>query len=113
MTKEQQMAVGIGLIGLGAAILNKSRKGESADGVMAVGLVAGVGVGAIWLLAGENALSNGKTDGVGTLSPKARQLLHEVAVNIHENGLFDEKSSGGVKIGPIPDEPSIINQDEV
>lgn len=113
MTKGQQIAVGLGLIGLGAVVLNRSRKDEPAGSVLAVGVTAGVAIGAVWLLSGENALSNGKTEGTGTLPPKAVMLLDEVAETVELNGLYNPVSSGGVKVGPLPDQPSIINQDDV
>jgi len=116
MDKGQKIAAGLA-IGLAGAHLYKwygvpPSFSPRIDAVK-TGLVVGAAISVVWLATSDvPARSNGVTDGAGTLGPEARALLNTVSVAV-DNGLYLPRTSGGVKVAPIPAEPSRINQDEV
>jgi hypothetical protein len=119
MTRQQQIWMESILLGVGTVAVYKWWHEEPMGEAVVPGLVLGVAVGAARVMAGEEgmfgqpvmALGNSVTDGMGTLDPEAVRFLEEVARYNQADNLYAPTNLRGVKIGPVPDEPSIVNQE--
>lgn len=115
-------------LGMGAVGYARGRRGmELFTDATIYGLTAGTAInGAIWLTSAEEpvaaaapaalglgglfALANSASmaSGNGNLPEKAVKLL----ANLDEKSLYRAMKASGVKIAPVPDNPSIVEQDE-
>ncbi len=114
---------GFGIAGLYFYFRNKPNKTIGMDLVLP-GVVMAVGLNLIgWLateqgwipvygqdedLSGAEAKSNGN-DGMGRLSKKAVNFLS----HIKEKDLYSPYKKGGLKVAPVPDDPSVVTQDAI
>jgi hypothetical protein len=113
----------IGLAGAAGVSYYRGRRGQELMADVAIhGLVAGTALNvADWLLAGEgeplaaianpissqvSLLNRKKEKGMGKMGKKAVKLLSDV-----DEDLYDDFKENGVKVGAIPPNPSLINQD--
>lgn len=109
---------GLSLAGAGAISYARGRSGQQiATDAVIHGLVAGTGFNVVaWLYteySGESALGNGfhPIEGAGNLGQKAVALLNAIADKAESDGIFDPLHEEGVKVAPVPDDPTIVAQE--
>jgi hypothetical protein len=99
------------LLGLGAAGLYKIVRQEPVSEAVVPGIVLGTVI-LVVRTSGVVARPNAH-HGTGNLSAEAVRLLHQIGDHAEANGLYAPARGGGIRIEPVPDQPSIVNQDEV
>ena len=99
------------LLGLGAAGLYKIVRQEPVSEAVVPGIVLGTVI-LVARSSGVIARPNAH-HGTGTLSAEAVRLLHQIGDQAEATGLYAPARGGGIRIEPVPDQPSIVNQDEV
>lgn len=117
-TERVALIYGLSVLGAGAVSLYRGRSGSElfVDAAMH-GVVAGTALNVGVWLAGESGLSlpslpsvaqlNDGLEGVGKLSSEGKKLLSQLDTDT----LYASMKSNGVKIAPVPENPSIVNQD--
>jgi hypothetical protein len=77
--------------------------------VLACGLnlIGWLATDAGWIPVYGEAKNNGSDEGMGKLSKKAVNFLKE----LDENQLYKPMKKGGLKIAPVPDDPSVVTQE--
>lgn len=121
MTAGQRIALVYGVSFLGAAgvamLRGRTQIGDLATDTILHGLAAGTVLNVVgWLV-----LPNGQTvplmetakantvKGLGKLGAEGVKVL----ANVDADRLYSAMKQGGIKVGPVPDNPSIIKQDAV
>jgi hypothetical protein len=103
---------GISLAGAGAASYFRGRRGQDlvVDTVFH-GAIVGTGLNVVaWHYAGDEtslALNNEGVQGMGKMPQKAVKLLE----NVNVDTLYADLKENGVKVAPIPANPSMVIQD--
>lgn len=119
MKHSERIAIlyGLSVLGAGAVSYYQGRRGaDMAIDAALYGALAGTGINVVWWLSAEGipqfaqietAKPNEGPSGMGKLSGDAVKLLSQVdAAKLYQN-----LKENGVKIAPVPDNPSIVTPD--
>lgn len=116
-TEEKLLLVyGLSMLGAGALAYSKGRRETLLQDALLGGLVLGTGASAALLLyeshTGHALLANSAVaEGTGALGPKAVSLLEDISVKAEKDNLWSQSKANGVKVGLVPQDAAIINQD--
>lgn len=103
---------GLSLAGAGAVSYFRGRRGQDlvVDTVFH-GAIVGTGINVVvWHYAGDEAalaLNNEGVKGMGNMPAKAIKLLEDVNVD----RVYADLKENGVKVAPVPENPSMVIQD--
>lgn len=118
MKPAEQALIAYGVAFAGAAAVSYFRGRSMTEVLMDTalhGAIAGTALVVVgWLLTEQGAVpvlahaNNSEPEGTGKVGQGAVALL----ANLNPDEIFSQLKEQGVKIAPVPDNPSIINQDE-
>ena len=100
------------ILGMGGVAYARGRRGmDLLTDAALYGLAVGTAANGLWYVASSEEPLSGwlpSQSQMGSMSERAVKLL----TNVDASSLYKEMKTSGVKIAPVPDDPSIVAQDE-